>query len=283
MEAGATEAGSVARPQASRRVLILLAEEVAGDKLVEELARQLGGEGVEAIVVAPAVEKTLFQHALGDVDGAVREARGRLERSLSELRRGGIKALGEVGDADPLVAAEDCLRRYPVGEVWVVAHVEDQARWFEDGLFEKAQEQLRAPVRIVTVRREEATGALRPVEIERAGSSPRPDAGEPATSHPPTNIPPLSRRDMAGAVVGIIGTIAAIVLAAAGPGPSSAAGSAAILVAMATALVNMAHVVGLVLIESVDYHGGWQRFFRGLSGFGTPLAVLANLLILLLD
>jgi hypothetical protein len=43
----------------------------------------------------------------------------------------------------------------------------------------------------------------------------------------------------------------------------------------------MAHVVGLLLMESVRYRGGFARFFRTLSLVGTPAAVLLNLIILL--
>ena len=83
-------------------------------------------------------------------------------------------------------------------------------------------------------------------------------------------------------VIGVVGTIVAIVLAAAGPGPETAAGAASFLVAMGIALVNMAHVVGLTLFESVRYRGGWETFFRSLALVGTPLAVAVNLAILLL-
>ena len=54
------------------------------------------------------------------------------------------------------------------------------------------------------------------------------------------------------------------------------------MIAIFTALVNMAHVVGLILFESVRYRGGFAKFFRTLALVGTPLAVLANLLILVL-
>jgi len=84
-------------------------------------------------------------------------------------------------------------------------------------------------------------------------------------------------------VVGVVGTIVAIVLAAAGPGPETGTGAASILIAMGIALINMAHVVGLTLFESVHYRGGWETFFRSLALVGTPLAVAANLAILLLD
>ena len=72
-------------------------------------------------------------------------------------------------------------------------------------------------------------------------------------------------------------------LAATGPSSESAGGAAQILIAMGVALINMAHVVGLLLLESVNYHGGWQRFFRNLSLTATPLAILANALISILD
>jgi len=47
------------------------------------------------------------------------------------------------------------------------------------------------------------------------------------------------------------------------------------------ALVNMANVVGTLLMESVRYRGGFAQFFRTLATFGTPVVVLINLVILL--
>ncbi len=43
----------------------------------------------------------------------------------------------------------------------------------------------------------------------------------------------------------------------------------------------MAHVVGLLLMESVRYRGLFAKFFRTLSVLGTPIAVLINLAIAL--
>jgi hypothetical protein len=98
------------------------------------------------------------------------------------------------------------------------------------------------------------------------------------------NLPPLSTRDLAGILSGIVGTIVTIVLAAAvasGPGPESGWKAVAIGIALFTALINMAHVVGLTLFESVRYRGGFATFFRTLSLVGTPAAILVNLLILI--
>jgi hypothetical protein len=96
------------------------------------------------------------------------------------------------------------------------------------------------------------------------------------------NLPPFTRGDLAAGMVAVMGTIVAVVLAVTGPGVESAAGAAQILIAIGISLINMAHGVGLLLFESVDYHGAGQAFFRTLSLIATPAAVLANLLLFLL-
>jgi len=235
------------------------------------------------MVIAPAVERTALRHALGDVDAAAREARDRLEISLAELRAAGISAMGEVGDSDPLIAAKDALRQYPADEVLIVAHAGDQARWFEDGLFERAQEELYPPLHLIAIRREAGDGMPRLADVKGVGAGRKRPAGAERELRLSPNLPRLTRGDLAGVLVAIVGTIVAIVLAGTGPGADSAGGAAQILIAMAVALINMAHVVGLTLLESVGSRGGWQRFFRNLSMVGTPLAVLANALITIFD
>jgi hypothetical protein len=271
----------IANPQrAASRVLVIVTDELSGRDVIDELRRHLRDEGPsEVMVIAPAVEKTAFRHALGDVDSATAEARQRLDASLAELRGAGISAMGEVGDSDPLTAAKDALQRYPADEVLIVAHAEDQARWFEDGLFERAQEVLYPALRMVAVRRE-SDGEPHLARIEEAGPGRKVHEKELELS---PNLPRFTRGDLAGILMAIVGTITAIVLAATGPGSESAGGAAQILIAMGVALINMAHVVGLLLLESVDYHGGWQRFFRNLSLTATPLAILVNALITILD
>jgi len=266
----------IANPQRSAsRVLVIATDELTGDEVIAELRRHLRGES-DVMVIAPAVEETALRHALGDVDAAKNEARQRLDTSLSELRAAGISAMGEVGDSDPLIAARDALRRYPADEVLIVAHAEDQARWFEDGLFERAKEALYPALRMVTLMRGN-DGAPHLAGVEEAGPGRQPpDTGEMALS---PNLPRFTRGDLVGILIAIVGTIAAIVLAATGPGVDSTGGAAQILIAMAVSLINMAHVVGLTLLESVHYRGGWQRFFRNLSLAATPLAVIANALI----
>lgn len=262
----------------SGHVLVVATDELVGEELIGELRGRLRTRGAEKVmVVAPAVEKTPFRHALGDVDTAVREAKSRLETSLAELRRNGVPALGEVGDSDPLVAAEDALRQFGADEVLVIAHDDDQALWFEDELFERFRSELHPPVSMLTVRREAGERGLHLTGVEQSGPGlDRPRESDVKLS---SNLPRFTRGDLLGILVAIIGTIAAIVLAATGPSSETAAGAAQILIAMAVALINMAHVVGILLLESVRYRGGWQRFFRNLSATATPAAVIANALI----
>jgi len=263
------------------RLLAIVTDSLEGPEEIREITSRGNGDGLEVRVVTPAVEANAFRHTMGDIDEPKREAEQRLQVSLAALRHENIEASGEVGDPDPIQAAEDALREQPADEVLIFEHVEGQARWFEDGLFEKAKQQLEPPLHLVVV---DADGADSPhvVEVEEAGP------GTTAIDHEKevgsAYLPNLSRSDFAGMVVGIVGTIVAAVLAAAaaaGSGSESGWQAAAILIAIGTALVNLAHVVGLTLFETVRYRGGFAKFFRTLALIATPAAVLANLLILL--
>jgi hypothetical protein len=101
------------------------------------------------------------------------------------------------------------------------------------------------------------------------------------------NMPPLTRGDMAGMAVAALGTAALILIAAVSvqhdhTNPYSAVTIARVLIATGALLINMAHIVGILFFESVDYHGRFQRFFARLSLFGTTAAVIVSLAIGLL-
>jgi hypothetical protein len=270
--------GSRTKP---RRVVAIAPEALEGPEALAEILRGATGGGLEVRVVVPAVEETQLRHAFGDVDDSARAAALKLEASLMRLRRDGISARGEVGDPDPVLAAEDALREEPADEVVIFDHVASQRRWFENGLFERAQEALDVPLRMVHVRNDGDAGWAHVVAVEEVAADAVPDGAEEAQVVISDNLPRFSTLDFGGMVMGVVGTIVAIVLAAAGPGPESGWGAASILIAIAISLINMAHVVGLTLFESVRYRGGWETFFHTLALVGTPLAVLVNLLILL--
>jgi hypothetical protein len=268
---------------APHRLLAIVTDELDGTEPIDEI-RRAGNGGTEVRVVVPAVEATAFRHTLGDIDEPKREAEERLRAALESLSRNGISATGGVGDPDPVQAAQDALLEAPADEVVIFEHESGQARWFEEGLFDRARESLEPPLRMVVVHSGDADGE-HVVAVEEAGpGTVDADASEVPIpiSH---NAPLVPRADLAGMLTGIVGTIVAIILAAAAAaGADTVSGwhAVAVGVAIAVTLVNMAHVVGLTLFESVRYHGGFAKFFRALSLVGTPVAVLVNLLILLL-
>ncbi len=264
-----------------RRLLAIVTDAFGGPESGAELRRQANGGSVQIRLIVPAVEANPLRHTLGDVDEPKREAEERLRVALEKLRGDGLTVTGRVGDPDPVQAAADALLEAPADEVLIFEHPESQASWFEHGLFERAQENLEPPLRMVVVDGERG-GDDHVVDVEEAGpGTVSPDAEKEVGS---AYLPGLSRADFAGMVVGVVGTIVVIVLAAAATAEATPTGwqAAAILIAIFTALINMAHVVGLTLMESVHYRGGFAKFFRDLALVGTPLALVVNLLILLL-
>jgi hypothetical protein len=266
------------------RVIAIVTDELHGSEPVDQIRACGDGDGVEVRVVVPAVEANPLRHTMGDVDEPKQQAEERLQAALRVLRENGMEVSGEVGDADPVQAVQDALLKAPADEVLIFEHDEAHARWYENGLFERAQESIEPPLRLVVL--ETADGQPdHVVDVEQAG---------PGTVNPiadrevggGTYIPGMTRSDFAGMVAGIIGTVVVAVLAAAvagGAGHESGWEAVAILIAIGVALANLAHVVGLTLMESVRYRGGFAKFFRTLALVATPLAALINLAILIFD
>jgi hypothetical protein len=268
----------------SHRVVAVIADPIGGSDAVEQLRAAAGGGEVELRLIAAAVEANPLRHTLGDIDEPKHEAKEKLEASLASLRGAGLEAHGEVGDPDPIQAAQDALLEAPADEVVIFEREAPMSRWFEGDLTKRAEEAIEPPLRIVKLASPTANGSLsHVVDVEEAprGTVDHEAEHEVGSAY----LPGLSRGDFAGMCAGVLGTIVAIVLAAAAgtesDGPESGWKAVAIGAAIAVALVNMAHVVGLLLMESVRYRGGFARFFRILSLVGTPVAVLLNLIILL--
>jgi hypothetical protein len=265
------------------RLLAIVTDRLDGPEPIDQIRRAGNGAGAEVRVVVPAVEATSFRHTLGDIDEPKREAEERLRAALDSLRRGGIDASGDVGDPDPVQAAQDALLEAPADEVLIFERESAQARWFEEDLFERAKESLEPPLRMVVLHTGDADGE-HVVAVEDAGAGISDADGSEVEVPISHNMPQVPRGELGGMLMGIVGTIVAIVLAAAAAaGSDSETGwhAVAIAVAIAIALINMAHVVGLTLFESVRYQGGFAKMFRTLSLVGTPAAILINLLILL--
>jgi hypothetical protein len=267
----------------TRQVIAILTDNLHGSEPVEQILANADQDGVELRIVIPAVEANALRHTLGDIDEPNREAEERLERALQTLRNNGIAVSGEVGDPDPVQAAQDALLKAPADEVLIFEHCEEQSKWYEEGLLEKAQEGIEPPLRVVVVETGDDEHPDHVVGVEETGQGTvNPLAGKEVGGG--AYVPGMTRSDLAGIVAGIVGTIVVAVLAAAVTADSDIGTgweAAAVLIAIGIALANLAHVVGITLFEAVNYRGGFAKFFRTLALVGTPLAIVINLAILL--
>jgi hypothetical protein len=277
-----------ARTTAGKRALVVINEQVSGEELTHALVSHLGQGVEEVFVVAPAIPESGLDLIMGAVDEAIPPARERLEKTLQELEDAGISARGEVGDSDPIQAMSDEIVKFHPDQIIVVAHREGDRPAAEKGMLERAERDFELPVLELLVNREPDPEVLDVKSTKRG-------AGRDRGWRPSYNFPPLNKRDITGIAVAVVGTIVLGVLAAKGVANSRSNGNdheenrlgvevaAMLLIALAMALVNLAHVVGLFLFESVRYEGLFSRFFARLSLIGTPIAVAISVVLLVIS
>jgi hypothetical protein len=275
-----------ARRSAGKRALVVANEKVSGERLVGSVLGHLGRGVEEVFVVAPALAGSALDHIMGDVDAAIPLARDRLETTLREFHEAGIEARGEVGDSDPIQAISDEIVKFDPDQILVVAHLDEEGAFAEKGLLEQAERDFDLPVLELVVTHEAEPELLDTKSTRRV-------PGRRKGWRPSYSWPPLTRRELGGILVAILGTLLLGVLAAKGVADShsngndheegrlSAEAAAAILIALGIALINLAHVVGLFLFQSVRYEGIFSRFFARLSLIASPIAVVVSTVLVL--
>ncbi len=143
----------------------------------------------------PAVEANVFRHTIGDIDDPKREA----EQRLWQCSR---KPCGTRASTRPAMSAIPTRSRpprtrcskAPADEVLIFEHRTGQARWFEDGLFEKARESLDPPLRMIMI--DPAEDGTHVVEVEQAPPGTQRSSEEKELES--AYIPGFSRADFAG-------------------------------------------------------------------------------------
>jgi hypothetical protein len=141
------------------RVLVVANETIEGAALLEEIANRCEGrKRSELLLVCPALAGTRLQHLASDIDEGRAEAEGRLQRSLTALRRGGFTAAGIVGDEDPLAATKDALAAFAADEVIISTHPPSRSRWLERGVVEQIRRDVNLPITHVVVDRQAEAG-----------------------------------------------------------------------------------------------------------------------------
>jgi hypothetical protein len=133
-------------------VLVMANQTVGGRALLEEIKNRCKERQSEIMIVVPALTSSPLEHWSSDVDGAIAEARQRLEDSLRAMESAGLTARGDVGDhQEPNAALEDALRVFAADEVIISTHPPDKSRWLERGVVERARREVPLPVTHVVV------------------------------------------------------------------------------------------------------------------------------------
>lgn len=133
------------------RLLVIANETVQGEELLKEIGDRCRDRRCEVMVVTPALAASRASHWASDIDEAIELARQRMELSLIEVKRLGLKARGEIGDSDPNMAIEDALRVFAADEIVISTHPPDRSRWLEHGVVDKARERIDLPIAHVVV------------------------------------------------------------------------------------------------------------------------------------
>ncbi len=128
-----------------RRIPVIANKTCPCAELHEEIERHTHEIDADVLVVAPALNSRL-KHLATDVDGAMRAARERLDGAIEDLGRRGVKARGELGDAQPLQAIEDALYSFDADELIISSFPAGDSHWLEKDLLERTRERVDLPI-----------------------------------------------------------------------------------------------------------------------------------------
>ena len=267
------------------RLLVIATSSEISVPVRREIERRANGRDVKTMVVVPALAGSRFEQAAGAVDAAISRAQEQREPAAEEAAEAGaeLATSPRIGDSDPILAIEDALREFPAEEILIVTRPAEDAAWMEEELFERASERFSQPIAHFVV--DERDHAI--VDSDRDDSWGERPSSEAEVQGRSQNMPPFSVRDLLSVGIAVIGTVVLIVLASSCSGFSAEGGlstsglsacAARALIAGAIALANLAHIVGLVLFQTVRYRGFWRNFLARLSLYGT-LAGLAGALL----
>src|ERR1700748_1444368 len=122
------------------------------EALKQEASQGGNGSATEVRLVAPAVEMNPLHHTLGDIDEPRAEAKKRLDVAVAKVRAAGLDDVSfEVGDADPVQAAQDALLTRPAERIVIFAHADDDKDWYEGDLWKHAEDSLEPPLKLIVV------------------------------------------------------------------------------------------------------------------------------------
>jgi len=130
-----------------RRYLVVGNQTLRSARLLREL-RTLDASGPSSFhLVVPAANPHV--HAFWTEGEAHAVARERLDEAVAHLGEQGITATGHVGDANPIDAVADALRREPFDAVIMSTLPPGLSRWIHQDLPRRLERRVAVPVRHV--------------------------------------------------------------------------------------------------------------------------------------
>lgn len=136
----------------NRNVLVVATVAVDGRELQAYAPELALPDGASVRVVSPAACISRVQWLTNEEDAA-RETAARVASDMARAAETGTGAEidVEVGDADPIRAAEDALAMFPADELVVLVRSRDRASWLERSAMRDGFERFGVPVRYVVV------------------------------------------------------------------------------------------------------------------------------------
>jgi hypothetical protein len=120
------------------------------EPLDAEALRTVAGDDAddaEVLVISPATTESGLRFWMNDIDEAIERAQETAEETADRLDAEGIDAVGDSGEAEPVLALQDALATFPADQIVVFTHPDDQEHYREaQGL-----DELGVPVRFAEI------------------------------------------------------------------------------------------------------------------------------------
>ncbi len=130
-------------------ILVLANETIGGETLLDAVRERHAQGDARFHVVVP---QTRPRHGHVIYDEAVRDsAQVRVDLALAFMREEGIEGQGEVGDGDPLNAAQDAIAAHDISEIIVSTLPAQTSGWMKRDLIEALENDTGLPVHHVVV------------------------------------------------------------------------------------------------------------------------------------
>ncbi len=196
-----------AEPRAGRDVLVVSASGVSTDVVREEIQRYVGPDVARIRVVSAASTVSRLDWLMNDEDSARADA-SRMAEEVAAAVGPGIEADAELGDSDPVQAAEDALRTFPADELVLVTQRGADKDWLEQGASAEAFERFGLPVTSLVVDAASGRTQATTAPVTPPGETSLDDTGKQAARGKTARTPAV----MLGSVAATVWGIAALVI-----------------------------------------------------------------------